>query len=275
MIGKLVRFGGLGILAAAFFGCAAVKDYVKEPEVDLRDVRVTAMSLADATLAFDLDIRNPNPLGLSMKGLTYQLDLEDETFFSGNHDERLRIGANDSSRLTLPFTFGYADVVDSLSALRGNEQINYRISGKAKFGPFTVPYEHTGTLPVPTVPEVSLQSLKVERLTFSGAELALGIRVKNANRFPIRFNSLDYQLELGGSSVLNGRTSKPFAVEPDQAGILRLPLTLDYGQVAGLAQKLRQGSSLPVAFKGSAKVPGAKEDITLPYEWNGDVPLFR
>lgn len=276
IVRKTLGLGVIGILTAALLGgCAAVKDYVKEPQVDLRDVRVTDMSLADATLAFDLDVRNPNPLGISMQGLSYKLELEDKTFFEGSHDDGLRIGANDKSRLTIPVKLGYKEVLGSIDALRGNKDVKYRISGKAKFGPFAVPYEHVGTLPVPQLPEVSLDSLRVEKVTFSGAQLALGLRVKNANRFPIRFNGLDYRLKLGDASVLKGQSSQTFSVDPNRSGTLRLPVSLDYGQMAGLVQTLRQGSSLPVAFSGNVKVPGGKGDITLPYNWNGNVPLFR
>lgn len=269
-------FGLIGLAATALLGgCAAVKDYVKEPQVDLRDVRVTAMSLADATVAFDLDVTNPNPMGVSMKGLSYQLQLENETLFRGSLEERLRIGANETSRLSLPFTLSYKDVMGSVQALRGNKEIKYRISGDANFGLIAVPYEHTGTLPVPSLPQVSLQSLNVKNLSFTGADLELGLKVKNANNFPIRFNGLDYQLKLGGASVMKGQSRQAFSVDRNQAGTLRLPISLDYGRVAELAQALRQGSSLPVAFSGNVKVPGAKEDITLPYNWNGNVPLFR
>ncbi len=271
-----VRMGLVGFMAALVLsGCAVVKEYVKEPQVELRDVRVVSMSLADAQLAFDLDVHNPNPLGLSMQGLSYRLDLEDKTFFRGALDEQLRIGANDRSRVTLPFTLRYTDVLGSLSALGRNDALRYRISGEAKFGPFAIPYAKAGSLPLPRLPDVSVQSLRVDRLTLSGAQLALGLKVKNANRFPIRFNGLDYQLKLGEASVLNGRSTEPLSVKPDRSGTLRLRLTLDYGQIANVMQALQQARSLPVAFSGHLKVPGARDEVTLPYQWRGEVPLFR
>jgi LEA14-like dessication related protein len=273
---KALGLGFLSTVAAAVLGgCAAMKDYVKEPEVDLQDVRVTDMSLADATLAFDLDITNPNPLGISMQGLSYKLELEDKTFFEGSRDEGLRIGAHDKSRLTIPIKLGYKDVLGTFDALRGNKDVKYRISGNAKFGPFSIPYEQMGTVPVPQLPDVSLQSLRVEKVTFSGAQLALGLRVKNANRFPIRFNGLDYSLKLGDASVLNGKSRQAFSVDPNGTGTLRLPISLDYGQMAGLVNTLRQGSSMPVTFNGNVKVPSGNGDIALPYNWKGNVPLFR
>lgn len=267
---------GLPVLLAAFLGgCATVQEHVREPEVKLHDVRVAAMSLADATVSFDLDIENPNPLGISMRGLSYRLELEDETLFEGVRDQGVRIGANDSSRVTLPFTFAYSDVFASLGAIRGKDAIGYRFSGDAQFGPFTIPYATAGTLPVPVLPELALADVRVDRLTMSGATVSLGLQVTNANRFPIRFNGLDYALELGDASVLRGQSTQRFEVEPEGSGTLRIPVTLDFARLTGLATQLRRADSLPVAFTGQVRLPAGTKEASLPYSWRGTVPLVR
>ncbi len=272
----MVRLGLVGsMMAALLSGCAMVKEHVKQPEVDLRDVQVVAMSLADVQLAFDLDVRNPNPVGISMQDLSYRLELANKTFSNGTLGERLRIGANQQSRITLPLTLRYSDVLDSLTDLGGKDELDYRISGEAKFGLFAIPYSQSGSIPVPRLPDVSVQSLRVNGLSLSGAQLAVGLKVNNTNRFPIRFNGLDYQIKLGDASVLNGESTQPFAVEPNRTETLPLSLNLDYGQIAGLTQVLKQGGSLPVAFTGNLKIPGATSEVTLPYQWSGDVPFRR
>ncbi|SCZ64095.1 LEA type 2 family protein [Thiohalomonas denitrificans] len=270
------RLGLMGsMMAALLSGCAAVQEHVKQPQVDLRDVQVVAMSLADAQLAFDFDVRNPNPIGISMRDLSYRLELADKIFTSGSLGERLRIGANQQSRLTLPLTLRYSDVLDSLAELGRSDALEYRISGKADFGLFAIPYSQSGSVPLPRLPDVSVQSLRVENLSLSGAQLRVDLRMINTNRFPIRFNGLDYQVKLGDASVLNGESAQPFSLEPNRTGTLPLRLKLDYGQIANVTQAIREGRSLPVAFTGNLKVPGASGEVTLPYRWSGDVPLMR
>ena len=271
----MTRFGLIGLAAALLSGCATLEKSISKPQVNLRDVQVVKMSMADAQLAFDFDVENPNPIGLSMQDLSYQLELANKTFSSGSLGQRLRIGANKKSRVTLPVTLVYGDVLDTVRALRGKDELEYRISGEAKFGLFAIPYSQTGSLPLPQLPDVSVQSLHVDRLSLTGAELAIGLKVNNTNRFPIRFNGLDYQLKLGDASVLNGKSTKPFAVEPNRTETLPLRLNLDYGQIAKVMRALQQGRSLPVGFNGNLKVPGATGEVTLPYKWRGDVPLSR
>src|SRR5512139_4241081 len=98
-------------------GCATLEKQFKQPEVTLGDARITSMSLADAQLAFDVDVKNPNPIGVSLKGLSYKLQLQDKQLFDGALAERLQIGANGSSRVTLPFTLRYEDIYGTLLAL--------------------------------------------------------------------------------------------------------------------------------------------------------------
>lgn len=272
------RFPRLGfvavLLTVVLAGCAALKESVKKPRVDLLDVRVTDMSLTGATLAFDLDVQNPNPLGLSMQGFTYKLDLGGETLLTGTDKQKLHVGANQTSKVTVPLSLDFNKVYKSLASLKGKDTVKYHVSGDAKFGLFSVPYDKTGTLPLPQLPEVSLQGVRVQQLTLSGAQLALDLRVKNANRFPIRFSGLDYQLKLGDAPLLEGQSSQAFAVEPNQSGVLRLPINIGYRRMADLTQVL-QGGSLPVSFRGSVKVPAGNKNVTVPYSWNGTVPLSR
>ncbi len=275
MAGQTMRLRWMGVLAAALLsGCAALEKRVEQPQVKLNDVRVVAASLADAQLAFDLEVYNPNPLSLLLQGLSYELQLEDKSLLSGELGDRLRIGAGGRSRVTLPFTLRYAEVLGSLAALGRNEAIDYRLSGKADFGLFAIPYAKAGTLPLPRLPEVSVQSLRVERLTATGAQLALGLKVNNANGFSVRFSGFDYRLNLGEASVLQGESANPLSVQANQAGIVQVRLAVDFRQVAELARAL-QGRSLPIAFSGQLKLPEAGEEVSLPYHWQGEVPLLR
>ncbi|QKT03371.1 LEA type 2 family protein [Ectothiorhodospiraceae bacterium 2226] len=262
-----------GLLALG--GCAAVQEYVQDPQVELRDVRVVSMSLAQAQVAFDFDVHNPNRLGVSLRTLSYQLELQDRPFISGSHDQRLHVGANDTSRLTLPITLNYAEMLDSLRALGREDRVSYRLSGEAQLGPFKVPYSQSGTLPVPRLPEVSVRSLQVEALGLAGAQLALGVQVKNANQFPLRLNGFNYDLQLAGASLARGESSQPLDIAQNEAGMVQLRVWLDYSQLGELTQLLRQARALPVAVAGNVRIPGPTGEVVVPYSWNGEVPLTR
>lgn len=266
----------VGLVAlATLSSCATLEKQIKAPEVSISDARIVNMSLADVQLAFDFDVRNPNPIGLSMHGLSYDLAIQDRPLFHGTMTSRLQIGANKTSHLTLPFTLRYEDVLGTLLALRDNNELRYKISGQANLGIVKVPYSHAGSVSLPTLPDVSVQSLRISKLTLTGAELALGVKVNNANGFPVRFNGISYDLKLADASLLRGQSTQPLSVDAHGNGTLMLSMAVDYAQIGSVAQKLRSANSLPVELDSQVKVPGLKGDVVLPYRWKGDVPLVR
>lgn len=260
---------------AVLAACAALEQPIGRPEVSVGNVRVVGMSLADVQLAFDLDVRNPNPVGVSLRGLSYRLAVQDRPLFDGNQPNRLKIGANGASRVTLPVTLRFEDVLGSLAALRGTQEVRYHISGEADFGLIALPYSKAGSFGLPKLPEVSVQGLRVSRLTLTGAELALDLKVNNANAFPVRFNGLSYDLKLADAPLLRGTVSRALAVGAGGSGTLTLPLAFDYAQAGSVAQSLRSARTLPLELHAQVRVPGTKGEAVLPYSWKGAVPLAR
>lgn len=266
----------LGLPAAMLIAsCATLEKQIGRPEVSMGGVRIVDMSLAGAQLAFDLDIRNPNPVGLSLRGLSYRLAIQDKPLFDGNQSNTLRIGANGTSRVTLPFTLRYEDVLGSLAALRSSQELRYRISGEADFGLIALPYAKAGSFSLPKLPDVSVQSLRVNRITLSGAELALGLKVSNANAFPVRLNGIRYELKLADASLIRGESARPLSVGARNSDTLLLAVAVDYARLGSVAQQLRSARSLPIELRSQVRLPGSKGDAVVPYHWKGTVPLAR
>jgi len=269
----------LAVLAAVplvvLSGCATLENQFKQPEVSLGDARITSMSLQDAQVAFDVDVKNPNAIGLSLKGLTYTLQVQGKQLFNGTHSERFEINANSTSRVTLPFTLRYEDVFGTIMALRDNKELSYQISGEADFGLIRLPYSKSGTIAMPKLPEISVENLRINRLGFDGVDLALALKVGNENAFPIRLDGLDYNLKLADASLIKGGSTTPFSVDANKNGEMVLNLSLNYAQIGALLQALNSSSSMPIEFNSQMKLPGIKGQTTLPYNWKGDIPLSR
>lgn len=265
----------LALVLLALSGCAALQQQIKPPELSLSQARITAMSLADAALAFDVDVHNPNPIGVSMRGLSYSLQIQDRPLVKGALDRRLEIAAGERSRVSLPFVLRYEDIFGTLVALRDNRELHYTISGEADFGLIRLPYSKSGTFALPALPDIRLEKLRVERLGLSGVDLTLALSVGNDNDFPIRLDGLDYQLKLAGSALLRGETVAPLSIAPHQQGRLELRLSLQYAQLGALLNTLRSASAMPVEFSSRMRLPGLHGATELPYSWKGSVPLFR
>ncbi len=262
-------------LLSVLSGCATLENQFKQPEVSLGDARITSMSLQDAQLAFDVDVKNPNSIGLSLKGLTYTLQVQGKQLFSGTHSDRFEINGNSTSRVTLPFTLRYDDVLGTIMALRDNKELSYQISGEADFGWIRLPYSKSGTIAMPKLPEISVENLRINRLGLDGVDLVLALKVGNSNSFPIRLDGLDYNLKLANSSLIKGGSTTPFSVAANNNGQMVLNLSLNYAQIGALMQALRSSNSMPIEFNSLMKLPGINGGTTLPYDWKGEIPLAR
>lgn len=256
-------------------GCAMLRPEVTPPELRVSDVRVLGMSLADAKIAVDLEVDNPNAYTLSLRRLTYGLSLQDKPLFNGIVSERIQVEANGSSRVTLPFTLRFQDALGTMRALAQSEELRYRLSGEADFGLLSLPYSKSGSIGLPKLPEVSVKSVQVDAFTLSGLALSLGVQVNNANDFPVDFKGMNYELKIADAPLLTGRSTQALAVNPNGTGMLTLDMFVAYGDLGALARKLRDARSLPVEFTSRMIVPGSAGEVVIPYHWKGEVPLLR
>ncbi|MCK4513918.1 MAG: LEA type 2 family protein, partial [Spirochaetaceae bacterium] len=108
----------IGVLAA-LFGCETLKSLiaVERPEVRVEGAELTALSFDGAEVTVELAIDNPNPIGISMSGFSYELLVEGNRFVDGDISEAIQIDAMDSSSLKVPVAFGFRDLVDTVQSL--------------------------------------------------------------------------------------------------------------------------------------------------------------
>lgn len=264
-------------VAAAFLlgGCATLEKQFQQPELSLSDAKITSISLSDMQVAFDVDVKNPNPMGLSMKGMSYTLQIQEKPLFNGALNERIKIEGNGTSRVQLPFTLRYEDIFGTLVALRDNKELRYTVSGDADFGLISLPYKKSGTFALPHLPDISVDNIRIKSLGLGGVDLAVDLRVANTNSFPIRLDGLDYDLKLANSNLLKGSAASPLSVGPNKQGKMQLNMSLNYTQLGNLLQTLRNASSLPVELNSEMKLPALRGSTSVPYSWKGDVPLMR
>src|SRR5258706_13244679 len=91
-------------LLAASAGCAALgRQAFKQPHVDLRDVRVTAIGVTGGELEVALRVHNPNNYRDDANHLTYKVFVNDTVgLASGQLDSRSTVQAGDSTIISIP-----------------------------------------------------------------------------------------------------------------------------------------------------------------------------
>jgi len=275
MLHRVIRFMPLLAAGLLLSACATLKEQIKEPEVAVKAVKLRDATLSGMQLDFLLGIDNPNPLGIAVQGLSYNLALDGKQLFDGSSNERVSVPANGSSQVTLPFTLDYEELLGGLGALRSKKTIGYELSGKVDLGLLSLPYHKRGEFTLPTLPRVRVSRLEVTGFNLGGVGLVLGLSVANDNDFPLALSGLDGAIRLADVPLVEGRSLGAMSIGAGQEGEVELALTVAYRKLGDVIDALRRAQSLPVAFDGVITVPALQGERSVPMSWRGDVPISR
>lgn len=140
------------VLTAACAGLLA--PVFEEPSVELQRAEVTSFDLQRADLLFDFRIDNPNGVALPLAGIDYELFWNGTRLLEGTQDRRIDVAANGASRVELPVTVRYEDLIAAFRGLRGRQRSDYEIRAGFLFdvpllGRVRVPVEEGGDLALP------------------------------------------------------------------------------------------------------------------------------
>lgn len=135
----LTAVGGCSSLAGKTFA---------EPQVTLKDVKLTGVGLTGGSLDVVLNVYNPNNFRLDASRLTYKVMMDTLGFANGSIDQLTTVQSKDSTAVRIPVNFSYAGLGEAGRQILNTGSVNYRVLGDlivaTPLGNFTVPYDRTG-----------------------------------------------------------------------------------------------------------------------------------
>lgn len=239
-------------------GCALLEGEMERrtPEASVEGTRISALSFDSVDLLVDVRIDNPNPVGIELAGLDYDLRLDGERALSGKSEQRLSVPARDSGVVSLPITLGFQDLYDRLGGLRGRDEVDYAVDlgidvDVPVLGVKRVSASASDTLPLPKLPKVSLHDVRVEHLGLSGARMLVDLGVDNPNGFGLNLDALRYSLNVDGEDWISGVLEDPSRVASHERTTLSIPVELDFATLgSGLFRMLTEGRMLDYELQG-------------------------
>jgi LEA14-like dessication related protein len=135
--------GALALLALT--ACASLGNVFREPDVDVVGAELTRTGLSGADVLFEFDVQNRNAVALVLDGFNYRLRLNDKPLLNGRQDQRTQIAANAQSRVNLPVTIQYDDILRVIETLDDSSRPSYELQADFQFA---VPVLGTVTVPV-------------------------------------------------------------------------------------------------------------------------------
>lgn len=115
----------------AVFGCSFL---YKDPEVSVRGVKPTTVSLTSVTLDVDLEVTNKNLFGITLKSLSFDVYYQDGTdymFLSHGEKDGLQVNPG-TNNVTVPVTVNNAGLLRSIADYFLTGKLQVRIEGTAQ-----------------------------------------------------------------------------------------------------------------------------------------------
>lgn len=239
-------------------GCALLQPLLggQKPELVFRDLRLTGWSLDKVDLELVYELKNPYDVALSLERVAYQLEVEGKRLVSGAPKKGLRVRGRGSQLLRFPATVHFLDAVPVVARLFSKDHLRYRASGSlgvgTPLGVLALPLSHAGRIDVPKLPKVSITELSAPRVSASGAELSLGLRLENPNAFPVALDALEWSFLVDRASLASGRAA-PRSIAKGGRRDLRIPIRIGFGAGAQAVQRLLAGQRSAVSLTGELR----------------------
>ena len=271
-------------------GCESLRDAVevmRKPEVRIAGTELEALSFSGLTLRFDVEIKNPNPIGIGLSGFDYELQIEDNPFVSGQVQDKVTIAARDRSIIPLPVELGFEEIAKTIDALApgaGKEEATYRLSCGFSFdlpvlGRVRVPVETEGSFPILRTPGLRVIRLRLNEISLAGASLALDLELINRNSFKVFVESLEYRFQVDGRDWASGMRQERVRIPENDSAGLTIPIDLDFGALGrGVYQLILGGERLQYALEANLEVGTSLrglQEASLPFELSGKLSIRR
>ena len=138
-------------------GCATLSSDLQPPRITLADISVIDIKLLEQRYRIVVRIQNPNDRALDIRGISIELDINDESFASGVGNRAADIEPYGEGLVELEVTSSLFGLVEQIRALeqRQGRAIDYRIHGRLKLegSLIGIPFEHIGRLGGGTGPD--------------------------------------------------------------------------------------------------------------------------
>ena len=246
---RLPRLASLWIAAAAagalLLGCASLGlgRIIERPEARVVATVVESLSFEGVSLRFDVEITNPNPVGITLAGFDYDLAVEGTPFVAGRVDRTVGVAARGRSVVPVPVELAFENLYAAVRQVAEQDQFAYHLATGFSFdlpvlGRVRVPVSTAGTLPVVRVPRLRVSALRLDSLSLSGASLVLSLELENRNAFGMSLRGLEYSFAGNGQPWAAGAVERAVSLDPGGRGRVDLGFQISFAAVGRSAYQL-------------------------------------
>jgi LEA14-like dessication related protein len=129
---------------------------MQAPSVTVASIQVIEVGLLEQRFLFKLRLQNPNDLDISVKGVSFEVKINDEPFARGVSDKPITLPRLSEAVVDVSAVSDLSSLLRQIRALQeGNKRsASYHIKGRLFTGmPIDVHFENSGVVNLPVPPE--------------------------------------------------------------------------------------------------------------------------
>ena len=143
----------IAFLGALLTGCATMGGLSEPPRVSLVSIAPVGLQLFEQRFRVTLRVQNPNSRDITIRGLDYEIVVNDRLFAQGVSGKPVTVPAYGQNTAEVEVASTLQRVMEQLRELgtRGKPSIDYAISGHVSVDgiPIPVPFDYQDTLTLP------------------------------------------------------------------------------------------------------------------------------
>jgi len=243
----------MSVLLLLSFNSCGLKELIQtanmsKPSAKLENVKVQALTFSSIDLLFEIKIDNPNPVAIKLLSFDYDLKIEDNSFVKGNQNNGFSIDPNASSVVKIPISLGFKELFSTIKTLTTSDSAGYKLAGNLEFdlpilGALKMPYSTTGKLPVFRLPAISFGSIKLNSISFTGAEINLSLKVENKNPLGISIDKIAYALNVNDRPWVSSLSNNSIEVGAKSISEVAIPIKLNFAEIGRSVSDIISGNS--------------------------------
>ncbi|MGH1365688.1 MAG: LEA type 2 family protein [Calditrichia bacterium] len=273
---------------ALISGCSTVGALMNKnfqaPQASVSNVSISGLSFDAANLLFDINVNNPNSVGIKLSGFDYDLAINGNGFLNGINSDGLEIAAGAAKNVQIPLSISFADLYRTFQSVQTQDSSEFALKAGLSFnvpilGDVRVPVSKSGFLPNVKLPKISVGALKVSSMNLTGADLELTVNMENPNAFGLNMDKMQYLFQVNGKKWGAGETLKNVVVGKNGSGSMTIPLKLNFLEMGTTVyQLLRSNGAVNYQLSGNMDLGSTLKLLpkkSINFDKSGDVNIQR
>lgn len=273
----------LGLTILGFTGCESAQNMfnqVDKPGFNVIGANVSDLSLQDVQLLFDVNVNNPYDVPLPLSDVHYRLSSGGKQIATGRAPLSGYVPAQGNKTVQVPVDLVFDDLAKAVRGVKPGSVVPYNASlmftaDPTGYTPLKQEVSRAGELPVPAVPEVALQSMRLKNLSLANVQAEVAMNMTNTNAFKVSLDQLGYSLALSGVKVAEAKLNEGISMEPGDTAELKFPLQFSPMALGTTVYRVLTGDSANYSISGQMKTQTPFGPIDMPYSRSGQVPLMK